>query len=145
MIIHHNALILVADGQKYLLLRNEGDLNTSVLKVEAVDSRHSQPTHVLGTDRPGRSFASSGSTQGTMHQTDFHQIEKDQFASTIAAILAERAHAGDFEKLIVVAPARTLAELRKHYDKAVSEKLVAEVDKDLTGHPIDEIGEILSR
>lgn len=145
MIIPHNALILVADGQKFLFLRNEGDLNQPVIKVEASGEQPGQPTHALGSDQPGRAFSSIGSMRSAMEQTDFHQIEKDQFAARTATLLAERARAGDFEKLIVVAPPRTLAELRKHYDPAVTARLLAEVDKDLTKHPVHEIAQILSR
>jgi len=29
--------------------------------------------------------------------------------------------------------------LRRHYDRSVKERLVAEIDKDLTKHPIEEI------
>ena len=145
MNIHHKALILVADGQKYLLLRNEGDFKHPSLKVEGSGEHPGKPTHAQGSDQPGRAFASIGSMRSAMEQTDFHQIEKEQFAAQTAALLAERAHAGDFDELIVVAPPRTLAELRKHYDKAVSGRLVAEIDKDLTKHPVDEITAILSR
>lgn len=145
MNIHHNALILVADGQRYLLLRNEGDFKRPDLKVEASGTHAGQATHQLGSDQPGRAFASSGSRRSAIEQTDFHQLEKDQFAAEAAALLARRAEAADFEELIVVAPPRTLAELRRHYDKSVLSRLVAEVDKDLTKHPIDEITAILSR
>ena len=80
-----------------------------------------------------------------MEQTDFHQIEKDRFASEAAGLLNGLAQNGDFEELIVVAPPRTLAELRKHYAKAVSSRIVAEVDKDLTKHTVPEITAILLR
>lgn len=141
--IHNKALILIADGQKYLLLRNHGDFRLPALKVEASAEQPGQPTRALGSDQPGRAFASSGSTRSAVGQTNFHQLEKDQFAAGAAALLSRRAQAGDFEELIVVAPPRTLAELRKHYDKAVLSRLVAEVDKDLTKHPVDEITAIL--
>ena len=145
MNIDHNTLILVADGQKYLFLRNEGDFQRPALKVDASGEHLGHPTHELGSDQPGRAFASSGTMRSAIEQTDFHQIEKDQFAAHTAALLSKRAHAGEFEQLIVVAPPRTLAELRKHYDTAVSSRLVKEIDKDLTKHPVKEIADILSR
>ena len=52
---------------------------------------------------------------------------------------------GAFEELIVVAPPRTLAEPREQFDKAVKGRVVAEIAKDLTKHPVDEITAILSR
>lgn len=143
MNIPHKALVLVADGQKYLFLRNEGNASEPALKVEAHAEQSARPTHEQGTDQPGTAFASVGTMRSSMEPTDFQQIEKDRFASQAAALLHGRALAGDFEKLIVVAPPRTLAELRKHYDKSVKDRLVAEIDKDLTKHPIIEIGEIL--
>jgi protein required for attachment to host cells len=46
---------------------------------------------------------------------------------------------------VIVAPPRTLAELRRHYSREVSARIVAEIDKDLTGHPVDEIAAIIIR
>jgi len=43
------------------------------------------------------------------------------------------------EALTVVAPPRALADLRKAFHDDVKKKIVAEIDKDLTGHPIHEI------
>ena len=45
--------------------------------------------------------------------------------------------------LIVVAPPKTLGELRKHYHKEVTSRLKGELDKDLTGHPIKDIEKAL--
>ena len=42
-----------------------------------------------------------------------------------------------------MAPPRTLGELRKHYHKEVDKRLVAEVPKDLTNVPVEEIERIL--
>lgn len=143
MDIPHQALILVADGAKYLFLRNQGDEVYPVLRVEAHKEQADRPTHELGTDTPGRAFSSVGSTRSAMEPTDFKQIAEDRFAAEAAALLRRRAQADDFEKLIIVAPPRTLAELRKHYDKTVEARLIAEVDKDLTKHPLPEIETIL--
>jgi protein required for attachment to host cells len=74
---------------------------------------------------------------------DFHQQEEDRFAAETADLLKREALAGSFESLIVVAPPRTLGELRKHYHVAVSEKLAGEIDKDLTGHTIPDIEKVL--
>ena len=43
MNLHHDALVLVADGQKYLLLRNSGDFRNPLLKVEASAERRGAP------------------------------------------------------------------------------------------------------
>jgi protein required for attachment to host cells len=95
------------------------------------------------TDAPGRSFSSVGSGRSAYEETDFHQLEEDRFAAETAQLLKKRALNNDFESLIIVAPPRTLGELRKHYHKEVSERLTAEIDKTLTGHPIPDIEQAL--
>lgn len=44
MNLHHDALVLVADSQKYLLLGNNGDFCNPALKVEASAERSGAPT-----------------------------------------------------------------------------------------------------
>jgi protein required for attachment to host cells len=43
------------------------------------------------------------------------------------------------EALVVVAPPRALADLRKAFRPGVKRKIIAEIDKDLTKHPVDQI------
>jgi protein required for attachment to host cells len=144
MNIRHNALVLIADGQRYLFFRNEGDFRSPVLKLEGSRDQSRIPrTHEQGSDQPGRSFSSASSARSAMEQTDFHQQEKDQLAAEAAEQLRERALSGDFDELIVVAPPKTLAELRRNYDKSVSSRIVAEIGKDLTNHTVPQITEIL--
>jgi protein required for attachment to host cells len=145
MNLHHDALVLVADGQKYLLLRNSGDFRNPVLKVEASAERSGAPTRDLGSDQPGRAFSSASGTPSAMEQTDWHQQAEDRFAAEAAGLLARRAGGDDGAEIVIVAPPRTLAELRRHYSREVSARIVAEIDKDLTGHPVDEITAIIIR
>lgn len=145
MNLHHNALILVADGQKYLLLRNTGDFRKPALKVEASCERSGAPTRDMGSDRPGRVFSSASGTPSAVEQTDWHQQAEDRFAAEAAALLSCHAESDGGAEIVVVAPSRTLAELRRHYSRAVSARIVAEIDKDLTGHPVDEITAIITR
>ena len=145
MIIRHNALVLVADGKKYLLLRNKGDLQKPALTFEGGGDKENPATSQQGSDQPGRAFAGSGTARSAMDQTDWHQIEEDRFAAGIAEMLGKLAEARDFSELIMVAPPRCLASLRKAFDEPVSSRIVGEVDKDLTKHPVEEITEILAR
>ena len=57
MNLHHDALVRVADGQKYLILRNDGDVRTPRLVVEGGAERAGQPARAFGDDRPGRTEA----------------------------------------------------------------------------------------
>jgi len=145
MIIRKNTLVLVADGKRYLLLRNTGDLRHPVLTFEGGGEKENPATNEQGSDQPGRAFASIGSARSAMEQTDWHQIEEDRFAGQMADTLGALAAANDFEELIVVAPPRCLAELRDSFSKAVASRVVAEIDKDLTKHPVSEIASILAK
>jgi protein required for attachment to host cells len=143
MQLPHNTAVLVADGRKLLLLRNEGDAVHPNLIVEFGEERPNPADRDQKTDAPGRAASQIGGRQSTMDEVDFHQQEEDRFAVEAAALLRREAEAGSFESLIVVAPPRTLGELRKHYHATVSARLTGEIDKDLTGHTIPEIEKAL--
>lgn len=167
MQLPHNALVLVADGRKMLFLRNEGDGAHANLKVEHAEEQNNPADRDQKTDAaggasstqagPGGPAAASGAggnaggqggqfapSRGSLQETDYHQLEEDRFAAHAADLLRKRALARKFEKLVVVAPPKTLGEMRKHYHKEVSDRIVAELDKDLTGHPIDQIEKALA-
>ena len=149
MQVPHNTFVLVADGRKMLFLRNEGDAAYPNLRVEKkVIDRHNPSHHDQATDLAG---GASGTRTagghwggGNMEEVDFHQLEEDRFAADTAEMLKTRALNNDFESLIVIAPPRTLGEMRKHYHKEVSARLAGEIDKDLTGHPVSEIEKVLA-
>lgn len=144
MQVPHDAFVVVADGRKMLFFRNEGDAQHLNLVVERVREQDNPSDGEQSTDRPGRSFSSVGPGRSAYEETDFHQLEEDRFAADTAELLRKRALNNDFEKLIVVAPPRTLGELRKHYHKEVAARLTGELDKDLTGHPVPEIEQVLA-
>lgn len=137
--IEHDAWVVVADGEKALILRNEGDAVYPNLQVFREMRDDNPPTHEQGTDRPGRMPNIGGRHRSAVEETDWHRIEKERFAAEIAERLYKLAHRGAFKKLIVVAPPTVLGDLRKELHKEVSDRIVAEVPKTLTNHPIDEI------
>ncbi len=143
MQVPHNSVVLVADGEKMLFFRNAGDDEYLNLAVEAKEVQDNPATRDQKTAEAGRSFPSSGPGHHAYSETDFHQLEEDRFAAEAADMLKKRALQGDYDSLIVVAPPRTLGELRKHYHKEVEKRLVGEIPKDLTGHPVTEIEKIL--
>lgn len=144
-LIPHDAWIVVADGRKALLLRNAADHIRVDLKVLKVIEQTANPkTAEHGTDRPGRAVESTTGRRSAMEQTDWHDLAERSFAGEVAAELERHHRDGDFTKLIVVAPARTLAELRQSFSKPLHESIVAEFDKDLTKHPVHEIEQLLT-
>lgn len=144
MKVPHNARVVVADGRKMLFFRNEGDEAYPNLVVETAEERINPADRDQKTAPAGRSSSPQGASQSSMGEVDFHQQEEDRFAAETADLLKKGALAHDFESLIVVAPPKTLGELRKHYHKEVSARIVGELDKDLTGHPVPEIEKALA-
>jgi protein required for attachment to host cells len=114
MQVPHNSVVLVADGEKMLFFRNQGDDEFLNLAVEAKEVQENPATRDQKSDEAGRAFASAGPGRTAYEETDFHQLEEDRFAADAADMLKERALRGEFDSLIVVAPPRTLGELRKH-------------------------------
>jgi protein required for attachment to host cells len=143
MHLPHNSVVLVADGRKMLFLRNEGDNDYPNLVVENAQEQDNPATRDQATDSAGRASSPQGGVQSSVEPTDFHQIEEDRFAADAADFLKTGALKNAYDSLIVVAPPKTLGELRKHYHKEVSSRLKAELDKDLTGHPIKDIEKAL--
>jgi protein required for attachment to host cells len=138
--IPHGALVFVGDGQKALFLRNAGDEKFPKLTTESVFTEPDPPTHEQGTDRPGRSFQRGPSNRrSAVEQTDWHELEKERFADRVASALEQRVRTGNINAIVIVAPPRTLAELRQVFHADVKHRIIAEIDKDLTKHPVWDI------
>ena len=141
--IPHDAWVVVANGEKALFLRNEGDsqyLNLEVFREEEIDN---PPNREQAANRRGRQSDSTGARRHAYEDTDWKQLGKERFAKDLAEILYKRAHANKFDKLVIAADPSTLGELRKELHQAVTDKVIGEVDKDLTNHPMDEMEQVL--
>jgi protein required for attachment to host cells len=144
--IPHDAVIFVGDGCKALFLRNDGDAKFPNLKTERMFAEANPPTHEQGTDRPGVAFAHTGSHRRvSMGNTDWHHLEEHHFVERVAAALEHAVRSRDVPALVIAAPPRTLADLRRVFHVDVKKRIVAEVGKDLTKHPVAEIEKHLLR
>ncbi len=138
--IPHDAVVLVADGKKALFLRNEGDEKFLNLKMERVMTDENPPTHEQGTDRPGHAGKVPGSQRRAgMEPTDWHELEEQRFARQVANTLEEMTRVRHVKALLIAAPPRTLAELRRVLHRDIKQRLIAELDKDLTKISVPEI------
>jgi len=143
MKIVHDCYVLVADGRKALFFRNEGDAEHPNLEVIRADEQDNPADRDQKSDAPGVTVSSFGHGRSTMEEVDFHQQAEDRFAAEAAEQLKGWALGGRFEDLIVIAPPKTLAEIRSHYHVEVRERLRGEIAKDLTRHPVDRIEAII--
>ncbi len=139
MDIPNETLILVADGDKALFLRNKGDAEYPNLVVEGKELHENPPSGEQGSDRPGRSSDDQGGNRVTMEETDWHRLEKGKFAAELAAMLFQKSEKKKFDKLIVAMPPQILGDLRKHLHKTVADRIIGDVAKDLTHLPVYEI------
>jgi protein required for attachment to host cells len=137
------ALVLVGDGRKALFLRNKGAATHVELVVENVLEQEDPPTHEQGSDRPGR-YRGGDSARSSFEQTDWHQLAEDGFATKIGNALNRMAHDKRFDKLVLVAPPKVLGVLRKSLSHEATDKVLAEIPRDLTSQPIPEIVRTLS-
>jgi protein required for attachment to host cells len=142
--IPHDGYVFVGDGRKALLLRNEGDADYPNLKTERVFAQDNPPTREQGTDKPGRSYASVGGRRSAMEQADWHELEEQRFAKDVAETLQTLVLERSIEALVIAAPPKILAELRKSMHQEVEKRVIAEVDKDLTNQPLHEIEKVLT-
>ncbi|HEX4767633.1 MAG TPA: host attachment family protein [Lichenihabitans sp.] len=142
--VHYGAWVLIGDGKKALLLHNDGDAELLNLRRIEVREQDNPATRDQGADAPGRAVGSGiGTRQGSVSQTDWHQIEEDRFAATIAAELNQAAQDNAFKEVIIVAPPKALAEIRRDLSGEAQRRVKGEIPKDLTHHPIPEIEKLL--
>lgn len=142
--LERRAWVVVADGEKALFLRNEGDVAKPNLEVFRELAEANPPTREQGAAQPGRFGGGGTAHRSALEETDWQRIGKERFARQIAERLYKSAHRGDFEKLVIVAPPLVLGELRKEMHKVVAERLIGEVPKTLTNHTIEGIEKLLS-
>ena len=141
--IPKDALVLVGNGAKALFLRNRGTAMMPKLAMESVLEQANPATREQGTDQPGQSVGFAGGPGSALEQTDWHRLAEERFIAEIAEQLLRQAHDNAFTDLVVVAPPRVLGGLRKAMHKTVSERVRAEIPKELTARPIAEIEEAL--
>ena len=143
--IPNGAWVIVGDGRKALFLRNEGDETfPNLTTMQLMENGDQRATHEVGSDRPGRTHQSADTRRSAIEQTDYHDLEEQRFARDVASKVAAGVEDGSIESLILVAPPRTLAVLRKALPEKTRARIVAEVNKDMTNRPISEIERALA-
>ncbi|MFZ9396159.1 MAG: host attachment family protein [Erythrobacter sp.] len=135
MILKTGTFALVADGRRLILLRNDGTATAPRLVTVAEEEAPNPPTHDQGSDRPGRTQASSGERRSGYGDTDWHEQREADFARHAAGVLEQAASGGGDAPIVVIAAPRTLGVLRDHYGRQTKARLACEIDKDLAGLP----------
>ena len=142
--VHYGAWVMVGDGKKALFLHNEGDHEILNLRRLDVEEQSNPATRDQGTDAPGRGHSAGGTRFGSMGGTDFHQMEEDRFAAHVAERINAAARENGFKEIVIVAPPKCLAEIRRDLSADAKGRVVCEIPKDYTHHPIPEIERLLA-
>jgi protein required for attachment to host cells len=131
MQVPQNTVIAVADGEKLSLFQNEGnglDIKLKAMPAEEID---------------GSKISSGGRHSSSAANPNDSQQEEDGFGSGITDMLNRQVLDGTIKNLVIIAAPRTLGEMRKTYHKQLSAVLIGELDKDLTGHSVQDIEKAL--
>ena len=123
--------IVVADGaQARILLYTARQKGVQQLPDGEFHDPH-LPTHELMTDRQPRVHESVGAARHAVEpRIDPHEQRKEQFLARLAAHLERAEQHGEFEHLVVVAPATALGELRKEFSPPLKKRIFAEIAHD---------------
>ena len=142
--IHPETRVLVCDGRKALFIRNTGPVGKPVFEVEQeMHDKGSSHTADLGADEPGRMGSVFG-PRSSMEGVDWHAAAEDAFVRRAVEAFTALCDANEVREVVLVAPPRALAVLRKAASKSLHDRVVGEIDQDLTKHPVHEIAKIVS-
>jgi protein required for attachment to host cells len=131
--------VVVCDGAKALIMQNAGDAQLMNLKVRETLTQPNEADRDLGTDRPGRSHAADGMSGSSMQETDWHERAEEDFLKQVASKLDELVHENRARRIVLVAPPTALGTLRPNLSADTQAAISAEVAKDYTNLPVDQI------
>ncbi|MDF0597499.1 host attachment family protein [Psychromarinibacter halotolerans] len=142
--IRKGTWVLIADGEKALFLRNDLDEENLDLNVVRIEEQDNPSDREQSANRPGRMQDTGVGQRSALDDTDWHELAKERFADDLADILYKQAHKGRFDEIVICAAPKTLGEIRDKLHKEVASKVIAEIPKDLTNHPLDKVEQMLS-
>ncbi|HTM95750.1 MAG TPA: host attachment family protein [Croceibacterium sp.] len=133
MRVPQNALVAIANGERFKLMRNIGQpFEPKLQMVEDID------LELTNFSAGARHHDAAGQRAGS---TDFDELAH---GAAIAEWLNARALANDLEQLVIVADPKTLGEIRRHCHKELEARIVGELAKDLTNSPIPAIEQAIA-
>ena len=133
MKVPHQALVALANGEKFVLMRNVGqpfeprlervrDLDLELTNFSA-GVRHQDP---------------AGQRNGS---TDIDELAH---GAAIAEWLNRQALYGGIGEVVIAADPKTLGQIRQHCHKELESRIVGEVAKDLINSPVSDIEQALA-
>ncbi|MHA6263246.1 host attachment family protein [Arenibacterium sp. CAU 1754] len=128
--------IVVADSEKALLMRNVTDDEDPHFEIIG---REDQTPANEPADQPGRNADTAPGAKSAMQGTDWHALARDGFAKDLSDLLYSHAHKGAFDNLVIAAAPQLLGALRLELHSEVEKRIIAEIPKTLTNHPVRQL------
>lgn len=133
---HRRTLIVVADGARARFFEPRHDARALVpaARADMIAPESRLQNREIVADKPGRGF---GSAEASTHRHAFepphdpHKLEKRNFTAELARTLDGLC--GLYDRMVVVAPPRSLGELATLLTPQVKKKVSHQIPKDLTG------------
>ena len=133
MKVPRRALVALANGERFVLMRNVGEVFEP--RLERIGELDLELTNfAAGARHQDPAGQRSGSTD----------IDELAHGAAIAEWLNEKALKGRLGQLVVAADPHTLGQIRQHCHKEVRSRIVGEVAKDLINSPVPEIERALA-
>ena len=132
MKVPHQALVALANGERFLLMRNVGQPFEP--KLEKVSELDLELTNFSAGVRHQDPVERNGSTD----------IDELAHGAAIAEWLNKTTLNGASEPLVIAADPKTLGQIRQHCHKELQNRIVGEVAKDLTNQPLESIEQVLA-
>jgi protein required for attachment to host cells len=120
---------LVADNARARWVRRSGPAG-DYATVQELHAAAAPPPHPQGV-----AFESGGARFNIEERRGAVQQRRYHFAETLADVINARAARGEFERLCLVAPARTAAAIRKRLTREAEAVVIPGLAKDLTKTP----------
>jgi protein required for attachment to host cells len=136
--------ILIADGGRGRIVENAGP-GRGVHLANGMEFHTELPANrEIFADRPGRSVEAVGYARHSKEEPpDPHRELKRKFATMLCSVLDRKLAERAFDRLILVAPAATMGDLRAGLSNQVRARVSAEVVADLTKVPINKLDQHL--
>ena len=133
MRIPHLALVALANGEKFKLMRNVGQPLEP--KLEAVSDLDLELTNFsAGVRHQDPAGQRNGSTD----------IDELAHGAAIAEWLNKQTLRGGIDQVVIAADPKTLGQIRQHTHKELESRIVGEVAKDLINSPLPAIEQALA-
>ncbi|MXP40450.1 attachment protein [Altererythrobacter soli] len=133
MKVSPGALVALANGERFVLMRNVGQaFEPKLQRVEELDLLLTNFSAGVRHQDPAGQRA--GSTQ----------LDELAHGAAIAEWLNSKALNGDLEPVLIAADPKTLGQIRQHCHQQTQSRIIGEIAKDLINQPLESIERVIA-